>query len=171
MVEELSVSSTGSISLQLPPAMGHDMKRMNFQYPQPDRYPCNVIDPSALRRWYSSFQYPQPDRYPCNLPRDQRQHRAVNFQYPQPDRYPCNNISAHPLLRLCRLSVSSTGSISLQLYTARKDEHGTIIFQYPQPDRYPCNKKDGSLSSNPMRIFQYPQPDRYPCNEANILHE
>src|SRR6266487_2012050 len=86
----LSVSSTGSISLQLeevPPTMSHDM---NFQYPQPDRYPCNSIS-SAMEEILPGlsvsstgsislqpasavgaasrlpvFQYPQPDRYPCN---------------------------------------------------------------------------------------------------------
>src|SRR6266516_677242 len=92
----LSVSSTGSISLQRSTTFNGIPVNAVFQYPQPDRYPCTVIDPSALRRWYSSFQYPQPDRYPCNLPRDQRQHRAVNFQYPQPDRYPCNRITRKP---------------------------------------------------------------------------
>src|SRR6266487_3951151 len=110
----LSVSSTGSISLQ---------RSTTF-----NGIPGNSV-----------FQYPQPDRYPCNLPRDQRQHRAVNFQYPQPDRYPCNRITRKPFdssvltfsilnridipatqtdacteRRSESLSVSSTGSISLQ---------------------------------------------------------
>src|SRR6266496_500604 len=63
-----------------------------------------------------SFQYPQPDRYPCNknlslapvLP-------WLFFQYPQPDRYPCNLTCCFSDLHACSfLSVSSTGSISLQ---------------------------------------------------------
>src|SRR6266516_2981734 len=38
-----------------------------------------------------------------------------NFQYPQPDRYPCNrSTGAHVGDTTSRLSVSSTGSISLQ---------------------------------------------------------
>ncbi len=40
---------------------------MIFQYPQPDRYPCNIAGLAARISCLRHFQYPQPDRYPCNL--------------------------------------------------------------------------------------------------------
>src|SRR6266487_208300 len=63
---------------------------VDFQYPQPDRYPCNSYAYTSTDV-ATAFQYPQPDRYPCNavhkaLPCP----RPLHFQYPQPDRYPCN---------------------------------------------------------------------------------
>src|SRR6266487_117742 len=41
-------------------------------------------------------------------------HDESDFQYPQPDRYPCNSNTAHTRTSAGDLSVSSTGSISLQ---------------------------------------------------------
>src|SRR6266487_3951684 len=38
-----------------------------------------------------------------------------------------------------RLSVSSTGSISLQRIRMHLFHRAHLTFQYPQPDRYPCN--------------------------------
>src|SRR6266496_1476439 len=86
------------------------------------------------------FQYPQPDRYPCNASCAQ-DHRSVHtFQYPQPDRYPCNISFVVLVTPILGLSVSSTGSISLQQHCRKTSrDPPSSYFQYPQPDRYPCN--------------------------------
>src|SRR6266487_4158334 len=136
------------------------------------------------------FQYPQPDRYPCNpLPQAAASTFTHCFQYPQPDRYPCNVCRRMVSLRRHGLSVSSTGSISLQPSLSSYMEPQVLrpfsilnridipatpflcydstaerSFQYPQPDRYPCNKNLSLAPVLPWLFFQYPQPDRYPCN-------
>src|SRR6266487_2494598 len=67
-----------------------------------------------------------------------------------------------------RLSVSSTGSISLQPRIGDSNTTAWPIFQYPQPDRYPCNYLHlASVSVGMGQHFQYPQPDRYPCNRTS----
>ena len=38
----------------------------NFQYPQPDRFPCNSGVSFKRGNEVKVFQYPQPDRFPCN---------------------------------------------------------------------------------------------------------
>ena len=135
-IECLSVSSTGSTSLQrhmigvstLPEQTFSILNRIDFpttilsvlsstgifdfQYPQPDRLPYNhscTIDRSA-----ADFQYPQPDRLPyntCNIGTEDGDH---GFQYPQPDRLPYNVTMTMESVTVS-LSVSSTGSTSLQL--------------------------------------------------------
>src|SRR5450759_1155719 len=67
-----------------------------FQYPQTDRYPCNPLSYSLSTRWRTGFQYPQTDRYPCN----EQYRRSLS-----PDG---------------KLSVSSNGSIPLQLQPGRR---------------------------------------------------
>src|SRR6266487_182195 len=119
-------------------------------------------------------------------------HDESDFQYPQPDRYPCNLFYACWGTALRKLSVSSTGSISLQLEEVPPTMSHDMNFQYPQPDRYPCNSissameeilpglsvsSTGSISLQPasavgaasrLPVFQYPQPDRYPCNNRFV---
>ncbi len=91
---KLSVSSTGSISLQLIAAPIYRSNQESFSI-------LNRIDLPATLKFIvlklpdtGLFQYPQPDRSPCNLVQwfkcDQRP-THTNFQYPQPDRSPCND--------------------------------------------------------------------------------
>src|SRR6266487_2614616 len=88
---KLSVSSTGSISLQQNYQKAVRLKRVDFQYPQPDRYPCNNCPLLEVCAGSLTFQYPQPDRYPCNKKDGSLSSNPMRiFQYPQPDRYPCN---------------------------------------------------------------------------------
>src|SRR6266487_3858918 len=52
---KLSVSSTGSISLQRNLDNDHEHCLRYFQYPQPDRYPCNQSIPGELNRIQITF--------------------------------------------------------------------------------------------------------------------
>src|SRR6266487_877998 len=137
----------------------------HFQYPQPDRYPCNPLPQAAASTFTHCFQYPQPDRYPCNVCR-----RMVSLRRHGLSVSSTGSISLQPYLLLFRpsrllfpfsilnridipatefpwiaslntpgLSVSSTGSISLQLGLYPGVTACASDFQYPQPDRYPCN--------------------------------
>src|SRR6266487_3856716 len=140
---QLSVSSTGSISLQRSDEYAIYLPGCSFQYPQPDRYPCNAVHKAWPCPRPLHFQYPQPDRYPCNaVHKAWPCPRPLHFQYPQPDRYPCNCLLKEDLLGGFYLSVSSTGSISLQPGRQKScSSRSTETFQYPQPDRYPCNSE------------------------------
>ncbi|SRR6266487_124688 len=118
----------------------------------------------------------------------------TDFQYPQPDRYPCNPHYRHTWnRRFYDLSVSSTGSISLQLLSCamialpreafsilnRIDIPATKIYRW----RLSCLGSSFSILNRidiPATLpaafqtftlalsFQYPQPDRYPCNRISV---
>ncbi len=115
---------------------------LTFQYPQPDRYPCNnhryhakqaslcdlsvsstgsislqqtLVHCESMRQWttfsiLNRIDIPATDQQALTLA---TQHHV--FQYPQPDRYPCNGNKCSLKTLYIILSVSSTGSISLQL--------------------------------------------------------
>src|SRR6266487_1780827 len=87
----LSVSSTGSISLQLVSAVGAASRLPVFQYPQPDRYPCNS-DTAHTRTSAGDLSVSSTG--------------SISLQH--------NRRIASICPLLIGLSVSSTGSISLQ---------------------------------------------------------
>src|SRR6266487_1893240 len=126
---QLSVSSTGSISLQ-----------------RSDEY--------AIYLPGCSFQYPQPYRYPCTL----ADRRVVQVDQLKPfsilNRIDIPATASEVLVPLCssHLSVSSTGSISLQLRLLVGHRIWTGRFQYPQPDRYPCNTYTYSQSRTSLEL-------------------
>jgi len=190
---KLSVSSTGSISLQQNYQKAVRLKRVDFQYPQPDRYPCNNCPLLEVCAGSLAFQYPQPDRYPCNANR--RLHRTqvgkpfsilnridipatinqrtlyldyVDFQYPQPDRYPCN-CTQREKMSMERLSFSILNRIDIP--ATKKMVHFPLIrcvsFSILNRIDIPATKRI-SCMSNVVIHFQYPQPDRYPCNCSNM---
>src|SRR6266487_186924 len=140
---KLSVSSTGSISLQHLYALCHDEsvepfsilnridipativaqvvvpRLVDFQYPQPDRYPCNSYAYTSTDV-ATAFQYPQPDRYPCNLFRqDSKQTSQATFSILNRIDIPATAGDRSAWIEEWQPSVSSTGSISLQ----RSDEY------------------------------------------------
>src|SRR6266487_331681 len=139
-------------------------RQVDFQYPQPDRYPCNSYAYTSTDV-ATAFQYPQPDRYPCNLFRqDSKQTSQATFSILNRIDIPATAGDRSALIEEWQLSISSTGSISLQ----RSDEYAIYLpgcsFQYPQPDRYPCNAVHKAWPCPRPLHFQYPQPDRYSCN-------
>ena len=88
---------------------------IDFQYPQPDRLPYNLLSTVEQDFNVNYFQYPQPDRLPYNVSNIGCLVKfRIYFQYPQPDRLPYNHNCAHRMRCTLWLSVSSTGSTSLQ---------------------------------------------------------
>src|SRR6266496_895224 len=112
---KLSVSSTGSISLQPGSSVTSDQHTQTFSILNRIDLPATMID--AALRAFPPRAFSILNR--IDIPATSRLHRCrtshKNFQYPQPDRYPCNPNSWLKRINRKLLSVSSTGSISLQL--------------------------------------------------------
>ncbi len=110
----LSVSSTGSFSLEHPTSCGHDALYIIFQYPRLDRFLWNFLSNNCIV-FSVYFQYPRLDRFLWNYTLPLEVDPEKLFQYPRLDRFLWNPSFSRRTTAKRVLSVSSTGSFSLEL--------------------------------------------------------
>ncbi len=116
----LSVSSTGSISLQQLVTDPPGLRNGNFQYPQPDRYPCNVAMNTRFIFLAVAFSILNRIDIPATqYTRRGLAHGLYTFSILNRIDIPATASFVAVEELSSSLSVSSTGSISLQLLTQR----------------------------------------------------
>ncbi len=166
-VIDLSVSSTGSFSLEPNLAIVDDDYGLIFQYPRLDRFLWNhltgkasvssistfsILDwivfsgtigrVSAMRRIGYAFQYPRLDRFLWNPFSPAREGQLfVDFQYPRLDRFLWNRCSPTNTPH-CPGSFSILDWIVFSGTIPSISEDGRLTdFQYPRLDRFLWNQR------------------------------